>query len=565
MINDSVNLFYAKDEYENIILINEINDSNREKYYVCPICGNQVKPRAINSEKISPHFYHINAAECNPESMLHWWYKNKFLISGSVFKVSTDGVISTYKCKDILIEKTYETSFGDYRPDLTITTSDDKEIFVEYNYSNKKNVDEYIDKWFELGRTVVEIDIRSLMNRYSKVFKAMFDDGLLVNKTRGCKKYSAINKYINVNNIKDRIRIKYLNGFLLDCYRYNKGKISIEDIVTIIDNMNKEDLLSVPKLLKGLKCNNILCDYVNYKLGIVYNMLDEILRIKRLNNPIYKDIVKIDYKMGQCRGVKFNNTILVIKSVGDNSPFENTYWCNEVFFMDNQEIKKQLSTGVESVRRYMVRKNKKIVKASILNKKNIVTEYLLEAIKNKMSEYDLPLNDASILRKIYVTTTIGKSKTNLKLDFDLYNKLKQYRGIGRKDFINDIIDKKISKIMYGYKNANIDKYISIIKYLDKKYQNIYFKNNGKLSRIRISYDVRDDLSILIELKYERGNGCHIVKKTFFINHNILEYVECEKDRTITLTNRSMFYTKMNNIINKHIKLIGKETKIWRFK
>ena len=193
-MNTEVVLWFARNSKGNIKIINEVK--NNKDTYFCPLCNSEVIPKAIkNDAKVAPHFAHIDKSKCTSESMIHWWFKNKFLESGDSFIVKTDKEYK-YICKEILIEQIYKTKFGEYNPDITIITETGETIYFEMNYTNKKKLEDYLDKWSDLGNIVVEVDIKSLMqanygeNTY--VFKALFYQGKCLNMNKTDKQYYEI-------------------------------------------------------------------------------------------------------------------------------------------------------------------------------------------------------------------------------------------------------------------------------------------------------------------------------------------------------------------------------------
>ena len=97
---DNVKLWFAKNENDEIVTIDDLKDSNT---YLCPVCGSDLIPKATESKRITPHFAHVDKSKYNNESMMHFWFKHKFLESGDKFKVVTDKEIE-YVCKDAKAE-----------------------------------------------------------------------------------------------------------------------------------------------------------------------------------------------------------------------------------------------------------------------------------------------------------------------------------------------------------------------------------------------------------------------------------------------------------------------------
>lgn len=101
---ENVKLWFAKTKNETIITIDEINEENKHNSYSCPVCGSKLKPKALKSKIMTYHFAHVDASKCNSETMIHWWFKHKFIEKGDQFTVISDEE-RTYVCKNILVEK----------------------------------------------------------------------------------------------------------------------------------------------------------------------------------------------------------------------------------------------------------------------------------------------------------------------------------------------------------------------------------------------------------------------------------------------------------------------------
>ena len=158
-----------KNECANYVHIEDVKDGI--KYY-CPCCKGEIKPRAYKKDeeyKVQPHFYHVTGG-CTEESYVHYICKTWLFEKGCKFIVND----STYVVSSVEVEKTFHTSFGDYRPDITVTTEDNKIFFFEIKYTNKKN-ELYAPKWDELGCDVVEVDVKEFINKpsFEKVLKEL--------------------------------------------------------------------------------------------------------------------------------------------------------------------------------------------------------------------------------------------------------------------------------------------------------------------------------------------------------------------------------------------------------
>lgn len=177
--SNNVNLWFAKDEENKTILINDITEENKHNKYKCPICGGLVRPKTGN--KLSWHYAHANGNDCSSESMVHWWVKNELLKVGDMLKINIDMTIKEFKCKEILIENTYETSYGKYKPDLTIITDKNETIYFEIANTNKKKLKNFINIWEELGNIVVEVKVKNIIEGHKiDVFNAFYFKGKII-------------------------------------------------------------------------------------------------------------------------------------------------------------------------------------------------------------------------------------------------------------------------------------------------------------------------------------------------------------------------------------------------
>lgn len=312
MINNDVQLFWANNENNEIVIIYDLNEEDRNNKFTCPVCGSEVKPVAIGGKtkdgkiaQVSSHFSHFDASKCNNETALHWWFKNKILVNGDSFIVKTDKE-NKYKCKEVIIEQSYNTSFGIYKPDITIITECNKTIYFEMNYTNKKKIEDYLDKWLELGNIVVEVDLKMLMeasfNKSIYEFKALFYEGKCFNTKEDVKFRSFIDKYKSEydENQQDK---KYLNDLeklhwiWVDIKKYKNNEITINELIELIRQIETDECKTILiNLLKKLKCNSIIDDYVNY-----------------LNNEIY-EIAELCSRKYKIDGIILNYSINIPKS-----------------------------------------------------------------------------------------------------------------------------------------------------------------------------------------------------------------------------------------------------------
>ena len=244
-------LIVAKDKDGNYIKISEVN---KDEVYYCPVCNGEVKARAIGSDKVQPHFYHITESNCSNESILHWMFKNWLFESGSMFKVDGEEFI----VDNFEIEKQFVTPFGEYRPDLFIQTNKE-EFFFEINYSSGKDKT-FSDKWTHLNKRVVEVNVKELINceLYDEVptFNTIFEDGKYTKEYKTYErkdKYSEFKNYVISANKEEQVKqlISYYDWFWRDI---NNG--SDEDIKVCINEMKYDDAIICTRFLKKIKCHD---------------------------------------------------------------------------------------------------------------------------------------------------------------------------------------------------------------------------------------------------------------------------------------------------------------------
>ena len=277
MTYGNVKLWFARNKKNEIVTIDEIKKDCRETYN-CPICNTVLLPKAIQSVKITPHFAHFDSSQCDSESHIHWWFKNKLIEPGDEFKIITDKE-RTYICKQISLEKSFSTSFGEYRPDLTVITENNETIFFEMAFSNKKKVNDYLDIWVELNNIVVEVNIKDMM-KFSEqpTFKSLFHIGKSFNFRKNDVNLSIIEKYkrlICKDGVSEDVkkRVRNLDWFWLDVLNYHKGFRDIAYMTNLIDNTDSKDLNIIEEILNKKACVGLYKEYLDHKSEKVWSKL----------------------------------------------------------------------------------------------------------------------------------------------------------------------------------------------------------------------------------------------------------------------------------------------------
>lgn len=255
------------DEFANLI---HVKKADKEKDYLCPCCGGIVKPRALDSTKEQSHYYH-KTGKCTKESQLHFFCKNWLFEEGSKFYI--DGKL--FEVETIDIEKEHHTSFGNYKPDVTVYTTDGKIIFFEMFFTNRKTGDDYFCKWSELENDVVEVDIKGYMFKTDATtipsFTYLYHEGVCYSKP-----YIKRDLYANtIAKIKHELtRQKVLNYKArieqLDWFWQEIRNNSRETILEIISKMEYADMVSCYEIIKKKQCvsylKNDILEIINQKV-----------------------------------------------------------------------------------------------------------------------------------------------------------------------------------------------------------------------------------------------------------------------------------------------------------
>lgn len=476
----NVNLWFARDEDNEIV---GVLKSSNDNAYTCPICASKVIPKALESKKITPHFAHIDKEKCSSESMLHWWFKHEFIERGDTFTIISDEK-HTYTCEDFKTEVTFNLESGVYRPDIVVETDCGNEIVFEIASSNKKQVKDYIDRWIELDKTVVEVDIKSLTNESDiKDFKALYYKGKCFNfYKRDGGYYNTIGKMKEEmlrNNSYDIRKVKQLDWFWESISKYSIDRI--EEMYFCIESMIIEDIEVFYKIVKKLKCNNILNDIINYKIKILSCYLED---VQNLTNIIEKFNITID------------NRITVDMKINFNNNYHSEHNCSFNFDSKTKTIAifKEINKSIEFVHKSKSKYNYK--KFYELLKSDSIARKVTNKIKRLFKEHgDFCLNRLSqkSFNGKYFDGKKQESVDYYYYVFSFYSKsTNEYLNI---DYLNDYLYALESEELFDYlcKRVDDEVYKSEYKLLNPKCTDC--KNNFHLSFSERYFYIEKDLNI----------------------------------------------------------------------
>lgn len=504
----------SNDEFANLI---HVKRSKQEEQYYCPCCGGIVKPRALDSTKEQSHYYHITG-KCTRESQLHFFCKNWLLEKGSKFYIDDD----LFEVDSIDIEKTWDTPFGKYIPDITVYTSSGKTIYFEIFFSNRKTGDDYFCKWDYLGNSVVEINMKEYMYKTDKSviprFTYLYHDGVCYSKT-----YIKRDLYVTtIAKIKHELtrqrilnykaRIEKLDWFWQKIIENN----SKENILKCIESMPYEDMISCYEIIKRKQCISYLkkdvFDTINKK---VVNIVRDSINLP-FDENIYFDVKHYNgrtYEVGirlnmHTEHITYNDFYL--RCVYNGGDFEKSTGYPKIVFKKN----------IFSVEEIEIPKNK-ISELEYIFYKTIEYKKRLIDYEKELSKFEkngfkirfnnnhytvLKITDANkfelILEKQYIE----------KLDIGLLSQEIQYalKSQAEKDFLENYLKSKEAQTLISnlqnYKNINAKIHIGYKEYGWKNQDpGIYFDlevYNGMIYSVKLIPDKDTFLSAMESAKQE---------------------------------------------------------------
>lgn len=296
----NVQLWFARNKEQEIVSIIESKENSE---YTCPLCGSEVIAKAKQSNKISSHFAHLDRSKCNGEAMIHFWMKYKFIEIGESFTIKTDKEY-TYTCKSFKTEQLFSLKSGIYKPDLLIVTECGKEIVFEMANTNKKKVQDCIDKWIELNRIVVEVDIKSLIDK-SKVFNALYFKGKCFNfNKRDGGYYKTIGKYKESENYDIEFARK-MDWLWSDIHKHKIGILDISDLSLSLECIDFKEQVKITEIIGKKKCISFINEYLKYK-----------------SEKLYKEIIELD--------IPDNITLKLNYHINDWGGLASSWWGVEI-------------------------------------------------------------------------------------------------------------------------------------------------------------------------------------------------------------------------------------------
>lgn len=432
--------------------------------------------------------------------MIHWWFKHKFLEVGDRFTV-VSGVEREYICKEILVEEPQETSFGTYRPDMTIITESSQKIYFEFNYSNKKKIKDYLDMWLELKDIVVEVDIKQLiLEENIPKFKALFYDGKCFNAKRNDTYYNTIGRYKEeklMSTVDDELkgRIEKLDWFWDDLIRYKNNDVGINHIHNLIEAVseNSEDFKKIVlNVLKKQECTDVYNAYIGYKHCKINDFISGELRDRGLLES---------YKISSEDVIKWNKLYskkLSLKYLHDSSMYYRGYdLLVDVIDDEFDDVKARLERIVRSLKdnaRHDCAKNNRTLKG--------VIEYLDNKYKEYSSDYSIRFDSYHSNKTLINLNFCGNRRETLDIQDDIVYS-SDY------DFVRDFLEKRINRLITGVSCfKDHDTLINVLDGFKKKYNNMIVREDKIIKEKWIGRQVKT-LNTDFSFNYNVGESISI--------------------------------------------------------
>lgn len=319
--NFNVNNWLAETKEGNLITIDEVKDIHTD--YFCCDCKEILHGRALESELVLPHFYHLqnnNLKSCNCESAYKRYWKDKLIGLGEIIELK---FLHEVTC--IHKEINYKVN-DNITADIYFKTSEGNEILFLFK--------KYEGNFINLDYDIFYIDIMQLT-----LSKSNFKDNHYLLHS------SDINKLNNkLNNSISDFRLKLSNNFSkrerenkmdinklvqireeLKGFKYLNECRAIDNIITSLENRNKTvsmykgDIIDSSEIISALKLLSTLESVTKFNIdldikilkNINYKIYNKGYYTKPWDKSIYFDLIKP-------LGAEFQNYINEVEKIITN-------------------------------------------------------------------------------------------------------------------------------------------------------------------------------------------------------------------------------------------------------
>lgn len=552
MVNYEPELMYAldsKSEYAD--WKNVYNVSGSDVLY-CPICLGRVKlwngqdpNKAYKKQRC---FHHIDGM-CSQESRIHFAYKTWLLEQGSKFKVGE----TIYEVVNSEIEKTFHTKFGDYRPDITVETTEGKRFYIEIADTNKKNGD-YISKWHELSNDVLELDVNEQLTKASTKeipnFKLIYSSttGMCFVKEYIPKKYDEVTSQLNkcwsrYDLMKRKQLWERFDWFWLNTQKYYSNESTIDDICYEFQKIDKHGKQIIYSCIKGSKHSIFRKYFLDILRNDFYKYLENIKEF--FDSYGYKTSTSLNSSSYNVT-VKYSEDEYFISCMSKNFALDKNYSYEEI--LDLERFLAECNEGKNRFKKYI----KKLRSFKNLSFIDIYPTYGVRDLY-EIQRLRFNINYKANIHNKYILESIGHDSWELLDDLKIDN-LKEHYNI----FLEECLQEKEAEfVTHAINNDNL-----FMFYLNDITQKV-----KKISRLKlkISKDYRavslfDNAELLIEWNFTENLIFGDFENNFYDSFmNILTpLIDTEKERRI---NRR----KINKVIKQYGDMLNNSVnQIWSF-
>ena len=537
--------FDSKNKHANLVSVYDVI-GNKTLY--CPICLGRVRVwNGQNPDKTYQKqrcFHHIDEM-CSQESRIHFAYKTWLLEKGSKFNVGK----TTYKVFHSEIEKPFHTKFGDYRPDITVETTDKKIFYIEIANTNKKNRD-YLSKWHELGNDVLELDVNEQLLNTSigeiPNFKMIYSSttGMCFCKqTTDQQDYNEIIYQLNKNWSQHDLTTKKqllesFNWFWLYTQKYYSNTIGITDICTEYAKIDKVGKQIIYSCLKGSK-HSILRKYL---LNVLQNDFNTYLEnIKEYYNSFGYTTSTYVYKSNYGINISYYEEGYYISCLSKTFSLNKNFDYEEIFDL------KQFLPDCDK------RKNKF---KQYIEKIHLFDNFPFITIR---PTYNVPKDSYEIFKlrfNVKYKAHIHNKYILEKIGYDSWELL-DCLNVNKYDrILHEAIDERDKEIVtYLLKNNKI-----FMQYLDDILSMVQ-----KISRLKLkiskdyaSISLFDNAELLMEWNFTSDLLFGVFEIEFYNS-----FIDILTPMINTEKERRKIRRKINKIINKYGEMVN-ESKLWNF-
>jgi len=468
-----------------------IDDAKEDTDYYCPCCKGLIKPRAYKKAEdyqVQSHFYHVSGG-CKEETYVHYICKEWLFVPGCIFIV--DG--TTHEVGSVETEKILHTSFGDYRPDIIVTTTSGKIFYFEIRSTNRKT-ELYAPKWDELKNDVVEVDTRYFINQKYKndipVFNLIYSEGRCYIKSYTQKDYDYLIgarkvEWKRQRKLDYKIQWKRLDWFWSALSEYKKDKSKKDSVIESFDAMDISDRIWCYQNMKCKSCVDIKREFVD---NISQYYMQKIDDLKNQNENITISIIRkspLVYAVHIQYHVQFSDYQLYVSNMVKVK-------CNgRTFICDLQEIQ---NTILELCTKAVKYESKLSELHTLMNLPYISSIHPKSHYEHDLDTATFVVEYIDYIHNQYITENIGQGKYNI-LDITKEKLEKEY-----KMFKNNALQKLEIEIQSCALHSikKLQEYISNTSWMDG-YQLILFKNKIIAKDQRSSDKRFHDKKVLFEL------------------------------------------------------------------